>query len=134
MLVEDDTLIQELYQMQLQKEGFEVVVYGDGTQAVEGLRGNTFDIVLLDVMLPGKDGLQILDEMRTMPEHANTKVVMLTNLGNEHVIEKTKQLGALGYIIKADYDPFQVIEKVKGYIAAPAPAQQQTVATPLAQT
>lgn len=118
MLVEDEVFIQELYAMVLKKEGFDVDVFGDGAAATEALKTNAYDMVLLDIMLPGKDGLQVLTEMRAMPEHKTTKVVMLTNLGNEHVIEKTNELGIAGYIIKADNTPSQMIEKIKGLIGA----------------
>lgn len=122
MLVEDEVFIQELYAMVLKKEGFEVDVFGDGAAAVEALKTNAYDLVLLDIMLPGKDGLQILTEMRAMPQHKATKVVMLTNLGNEHVIEKTNELGITGYVIKADNTPSQIVEKLKGFLGTPPAA------------
>jgi DNA-binding response OmpR family regulator len=117
MLVEDEVFIQELYEMVLKKEGFEVEAYSDGNEAVKALQANTYDLVLLDIMLPGKDGLQILTELRAMPNHKDTRVIMLTNLGNEHVMEKTNELGITGYIIKADNTPFQIVEKVKEILA-----------------
>ena len=116
MLVEDEVFIRELYEMVLEKEGYEVEAFADGNEAVAALEKNAYDLVLLDIMLPGKDGIQILTDLRAMPSHKDTKVMMLTNLGNEHVVEKTNTLGISGYVVKADNTPFQIVDRVKAVI------------------
>ena len=102
--------------MVLEKEGYEVEAFADGNEAVAALEKNAYDLVLLDIMLPGKDGIQILTDLRAMPSHKDTKVMMLTNLGNEHVVEKTNTLGISGYVVKADNTPFQIVDRVKAVI------------------
>lgn len=116
MLVEDEVFIRELYEMVLKKEGYEVEAFGDGNEAVAALEKNAYDLVLLDIMLPGKDGIQVLTDLRAMPAHKDTRVMMLTNLGNEHVVEKTNTLGISGYVVKADNTPFQIIDRVKAVL------------------
>lgn len=116
MLVEDEVFIRELYEMVLEKEGYEVEAFADGNEAVAALEKNAYDLVLLDIMLPGKDGIQILTDLRAIPSHKDTKVMMLTNLGNEHVVEKTNTLGISGYVVKADNTPFQIVDRVKAVI------------------
>lgn len=118
LLVEDDIFIQELYHRELQKAGFTVDACANGLDAVKMFEQNDYGLVMLDIMIPGKDGVAVLEEIKKNANttKAATPVVMLTNMGQEDIIEKTKTLGAVGYLIKSEYDPYQVIEEIKKYI------------------
>lgn len=118
LLVEDDVFIQELYTRELKKAGFTVEATGDGDDAIKKIDANDYDLVMLDIMLPGKDGVTILEHLKkhTDPKKAATTALMLTNMGQEEIVTKTTALGAAGYLIKSEYDPFQVIDEVKKYI------------------
>ncbi|MBI1862660.1 response regulator [Candidatus Microgenomates bacterium] len=119
LLVEDDIFILELYQRELVKSGFEVQTCSDGNTALKLVEEKDYDLVMLDIMIPEKDGIAVLTSIKQNPKKKDTKVLMLTNLGQEDIIKKTHDLGAAGYLIKADYNPYQVIEEVKKYIAKP---------------
>ena len=70
------------------------------------------DLILLDIMLPGKDGLKILKDLKETPELKKGPVVVLTNLNSEHIIQEAFKLGADGYLIKSEVNPDKVVEEV----------------------
>jgi CheY-like chemotaxis protein len=113
LLVEDDQFIYEMYTNKLQSEGFEVILAKDGQEAIVKATETKPDLVLLDIVLPKKDGYEVLNEIKNNPDLAEVKVVMLTNLGQPDEIEKGEQSQADAYLIKAHLTPSQIIEKVK---------------------
>lgn len=113
LLVEDEDFIRELYVRQLAKAGFQVKSAVDGTSGLETLKAETFDLLLLDIMLPGMNGLQVLREFKTQNPQSPMITILLTNLGQEAVIKEGFELGAQAYLIKASYTPDQVVSEVK---------------------
>lgn len=113
LLVEDEDFIRELYVRQLTKAGFQVKYAIDGTSGLETLKTETFDLLLLDIMLPGMNGLQLLREFKTNNPKSPMITILLTNLGQEAVIKEGFELGAQAYLIKASYTPDQVVSEVK---------------------
>lgn len=122
LLVEDDNFIREMYQDELQRNGFEVAAYESGEEGVKASQENQFDLVLLDIMLPGINGLEVLKQIKTNPQTKNLKVVILTNLGQETIIKEGFKIGAIGYLIKSSYNPDQIIQEVKRFIEDNSPA------------
>lgn len=118
LLVEDDNFIREMYEDELKRNGFEVAAYESGEEGLKALQQNQFDLVLLDIMLPGMNGLEVLKQIRTNPQNKDLKVVILTNLGQEAVIKEGFKMGAIGYLIKSAYNPDQIIQEVKKFIAS----------------
>ncbi len=120
LIVEDDQYIRELYVEILEEEGFYVEHASDGEDGYQKIFHGGYDLVLLDIMLPKMDGLAILDKIKneTPPMNHNRAVIVLSNLGQETTIAKAMKLGAQGYMIKSDFTPAQVINKVKEYLAA----------------
>ncbi|EKD85453.1 MAG: hypothetical protein ACD_38C00020G0005 [uncultured bacterium] len=113
LLVEDEDFIRELYVRQLSKAGFEVKSAADGQTGLETLKNESFDLLLLDIMLPGMNGLQLLREFKTQNPASTMITILLTNLGQEAVIKEGFELGAQAYLIKASYTPDQVVNEVK---------------------
>lgn len=113
LLVEDEDFIRELYTRQLTKAGFLVKSAIDGQAGLEILKNEIFDLLLLDIMLPGMNGLQLLREFKTHNPNSRMVTILLTNLGQEAVIKEGFELGAQAYLIKASYTPDQVITEVK---------------------
>ena len=135
LLVEDEESIRDLYVRQLTKAGFNVDGVGTGEAALDELKKGQFDILLLDIMLPGINGLQILREFKTMFPNSPAKVIMLTNLGQDTVIKEGFELGANAYLIKASFTPDQVVNEVKNVLAGgqpvnPNPNTQPAPTTP----
>lgn len=113
LLVEDEDFIRDLYLRQLTKSGFLVKAVADGQTALDSLKTETFDLLLLDIMLPGLNGLQVLREFKTQNPSSPMVTILLTNLGQEAVIKEGFELGAQAYLIKASYTPDQVVNEVK---------------------
>src|SRR5688572_8190015 len=113
LLVEDEDFIRELYVRQLTKEGFQVKSAVDGQSGLNTLKSEAFDLLLLDIMLPGINGLQLLREFKTQNPSSPMITILLTNLGQEAVIKEGFELGAQAYLIKASYTPDQVVNEVK---------------------
>jgi DNA-binding response OmpR family regulator len=121
LIVEDDQFLREFYQELLQTEGFFVDVAPDGEIAAQKVHQGGFDLVLLDIMLPKKDGLQILRETKvSAPLLPNKVVVMLTNLGQDAIIKECFSLGASGYMIKSALNPDQVLTEINNYLKVSA--------------
>lgn len=131
LLVEDEDFIRELYVRQLTKEGFQIKSAADGQSGLNALKAESFDLLLLDIMLPGINGLQLLREFKTQNPNSPMITILLTNLGQEAVIKEGFELGAQAYLIKASYTPDQVVIEVKNALAggqatpppSPVPAQ-----------
>ncbi len=119
VLVEDDTFISGMYQTKLASLGFTVEVKEDGEAAWERLAQDPLpDLVLLDIVLPKKDGFEILEGLRKEDRTKNLPVILLTNLGQKPDVERGIKLGADDYIIKAHFTPSEVVEKIKKVLAA----------------
>lgn len=124
LLVEDEDFIRELYTRQLTKAGFAVKSAVDGQAGLNLLKNEQFDLLLLDIMLPGMNGLQLLREFKTQNPTSPMITILLTNLGQEAVIKEGFELGAQAYLIKASYTPDQVVNEVKNALFGnqPTPA------------
>lgn len=117
LIVEDDQFLREFYQELLQAEGYFVDVAADGEIALYKLQNNEYNLALLDLMLPKKDGVQILRDLKIKgPKSPNITIVVLTNLGQDLVIKECFDLGAAGYLIKSALNPDQVLTEVKSYL------------------
>ena len=117
LLVEDEDFIRELYTRQLTKAGFLVKSVADGQAGLALLKTEQFDLMLLDIMLPGMNGLQVLREFKTQNPNSPMITILLTNLGQEAVIKEGFELGAQAYLIKASYTPDQVVNEVKNALS-----------------
>lgn len=121
LIVEDDQFLREFYQELLSTEGYLADVAEDGEVASTKIYQNSYDLILLDIMLPKKDGLQVLKDMRSVPPKTHSgKLVMLTNLGQDTVIKEAFNLGAAGYIIKSAFNPDQVLNEIRNYLKSAA--------------
>ena len=117
LIVEDDQFLREFYQELLQSEGYDVEVAADGEAGLNKLQEGGYSLVLLDILLPKKDGLQILRELKIQaPKNPSKSIVVLTNLGQDAVIKQCFELGAAGYLIKSALNPDQVLSEIKSYL------------------
>lgn len=115
VLAEDDKFISLAYKDGLTRAGFEVVHAADGAQAAEKIRQEKPDIVLLDIIMPEKNGFEVLEEVKKNPETKDIPVIVLSNLGQESDIKKGKELGAYDYFVKSNLSMAEVVEKVNKY-------------------
>ena len=117
LLVEDEEYIRDLYKRQLDLAGLMTDAFGLGNEGLAAAEKNSYDLILLDIMLPDINGLQILQKVKQNPVAKNTPVVLLTNLGQDAVIKQGFELGADGYLVKAAYTPDQIVQEVKNILA-----------------
>lgn len=113
ILVEDDDLIRELYGKELTQAGFEVNGFPTGHAALASMGNNHYDLMLLDIMLPDTNGLEVLRTIKANPATNDLPVLLLTNLGQDSVVKQGFSLGAEGYLMKVSYTPDQIIEEVR---------------------
>ena len=116
LIVEDDIPLYNLYKTELEMKGYEVTNVADGNLAYEAIKTQKPDLVLLDLMLPNKNGLQILEELKGQDETKTIKVIILTNFGNEDNVSKALELGAGDYIMKYNIVPSELSEKVASFL------------------
>lgn len=113
LLMEDETMLSSMYQTKFKNEGLEVVTSLDGEDGLAKARGEQFDVVLVDVIMPKLDGFAVLKELRALPQYKTTPIILLTNLGQEEDMKKGQSLGATDYLVKANFTPSQVAAKIK---------------------
>jgi CheY-like chemotaxis protein len=114
LIVDDDKFLLNMYSIKFSKNNFEVNSAVSGEEALNKIKeGYIPDIILLDIVMPGMDGFQILDNLRKNSIAPNAIIIMLTNQGQLSDIEKAKSFGINGYIIKATTIPSEVVEEVE---------------------
>ncbi|MCR4306027.1 MAG: response regulator [Candidatus Daviesbacteria bacterium] len=116
LIVEDDQFLREFYEELLVAEGYLVDTAPEGETGLSKIQNNSYDLVLLDLMLPKKDGVQILRDLKASPPKSPQTIVVLTNLGQDTIIRECFNLGANGYLIKSALNPDQVLTEVRTYL------------------
>ena len=116
LIVEDDQFIRDIYTDELIKNGFQVDSVGTGKEGLDKLSQNKYDLLLLDIMLPDTNGLEILKQVKQNPATKSLKTILLTNLGQDAVIQQGFELGADKYLIKMSYNPDQIVSEVKMFL------------------
>ena len=113
LIVEDDKFLRELIAKKLIKENFEVSEAIDGEEGIKKVKSEQPDLVLLDLILPGIDGFEVLSKMKEDSSLVSIPVIILSNLGQKEDVEKGLKLGAADYLIKAHFTPGEIIDKIK---------------------
>ena len=113
LIVEDDKFLRELIIRKLSEEEFDVVEAVDGEDGIKKIKEEKPDLVLLDLILPGIDGFEVLSKMKENSSLSSIPVIILSNLGQREDVERGMKLGAVDYLVKAHFTPGEIIEKVK---------------------
>ena len=116
LLVEDDKFITKAYVDGLSRTGFVVTAASDGNQALIALKQDKPDLVLLDLIMPEKNGFETLAEIKADESLKDIPVVVVSNLGQDSDIVEAKKLGAIDYLIKSDYSIDEVAKKIRQYL------------------
>lgn len=117
LIIEDDPLMSRMYQKIFSFENYEVEMAHDGVEGLEKARTIKPTLILLDIMMPKMNGLQVLAKLKTDPDTKSIPVVMLTNLAGTSDAESALTHGAVKYIIKSEFEPKQVANMVKEILA-----------------
>lgn len=117
LLIEDDKFLSGILIKRLQDAEFEARLSETATDALNLLKREKVDLILLDLILPGMNGFDFLKEIKTKnPELTEIPVIVLSNLGQDEEINRAKQLGAKNFLIKAHYTTKEIIEKIKEFL------------------
>lgn len=116
LLIEDDPFLLNMYATKFELENFEVVVADDGEKGIKLSSSENPDIILLDIMLPKKDGFEVLKAIKAVDVTKNIPVILLTNLSQKNEIERGMSMGANDFLIKAHFMPSEVVDKIKKII------------------
>jgi len=116
LIIEDDEFFRELIAKKLHNSGFEFSMSINGRDGIEKVKEEKPGLVFLDVLLPDVDGFEVLSKIREDKEISSTPVIILSNLGQKEDLDRGLKLGATDYLIKAQIDIDEIIEKIKKYI------------------
>jgi CheY-like chemotaxis protein len=117
LLIEDDVAAAEMYRLRLVADGYSVVIGRDGKEGLRMAVHEAPDFIYLDLRLPGLDGFEVLESLRSSPETMHIPVIILTNYGEPELRERGMKLGALEFLVKSDTTPAQLAESVERAIA-----------------
>jgi len=113
LVVEDDRFLRELISRKLLGVGYNVVEAVDGEDGIRKIKEEKPDLVLLDLILPGADGFEVLSKTKADPLVSSIPIIILSNLGQKEDVERGLKLGAVDYLIKAHFTPGEIVEKIK---------------------
>ncbi|MBI3261104.1 response regulator [Candidatus Berkelbacteria bacterium] len=116
LIVEDDDALAGLYQERLEKEGYEVSRANNGQAGMDMAMAELPDLVLLDILMPQRGGLGVLQSLKTWTETKHIPVIIMTALPSEEHRQEGMRLGASAYFNKAQTTPQQIVEEIKKYI------------------
>jgi len=112
-IVEDDKFLQKILTTKFAKEGFDVRAAFDGEEALKIISADPPDLILLDLILPKLSGFEVLTELKTRSATKDVPVIILSNLGQDEDKSRAKDLGAVEFMVKADFSINEVVVKVK---------------------
>lgn len=127
LLVDDDLTLREMYSEQLKAEGFEVITAKDGEEALAQAKENRPNIILLDIMMPKINGLDVLKQLKEGSETKDIPVIVLTALIQDRERMESITRGADDYIVKSEIMPGEVIEKIKAVLERPKDKEEGQV-------
>lgn len=114
VIADDEAFIRQAYQDGLGRAGFEVHVAVDGEDALKVIKENPPDLILLDLIMPKKNGFEVLKELKADEQLRTIPVIVLSNLSQVTDEKEVRNLGAADFLVKSDYSLKQMIEKIKG--------------------
>ena len=112
-IVEDDKFLRELITRKLTEEGYKISDSIDGEEGIKKIKKENPKLILLDLILPGIDGFNVLSQLKNNSKLSHIPVIILSNLGQREDVEKGLKLGAVDYLIKAHFTPGEIVEKIK---------------------
>ena len=122
LIIEDDKFLRELMVRKLESEqGFEILSAIDGESGLKAMKERKPDTVLLDLILPGMGGFDVLAKMKEDVALAGVPVIILSNLGQQEDVDRGLQLGAVDFMVKAHFTPNEIVEKIRQVLAKAEP-------------
>ncbi len=119
LIAEDDLALQSALRDTIRKKGYEVIVANNGQEALDAVSVQKPDLILLDIMMPVKDGLETLEQLKSDPETRAIPVLILTNYGYGFLRENAQYGGAVDYLIKSDDSLHVILDKIYAILPPP---------------
>lgn len=116
VIVEDDKFLRDLIAQKVLKEGHQVVEAVNGEEGILKIKEEKPDLVLIDLILPGIDGFEVLRQVKENSGTSAIPVVILSNLGQKDDVERGMKLGAADYLVKAHFTPGEILAKIKAIL------------------
>jgi len=116
LIIEDEELLYNLLSKKLITGGYDVSISEDGQKGLDSMKKDIPDLVLLDIIMPNKNGFEVMEEMQKDERLKNIPIIIISNSGQPVEIDKAKNLGAKDWLVKTDFEPLEVIKKVKKQI------------------
>mgnify|MGYP001608796734 FL=1 len=113
LIIEDEAHLQDVFKEIFESEGYEYVFAYDGETGIKMAENESPDFIILDLILPKKDGFEVLQELKNNPKTSKIPMAVLSNLEGSHDIEKVFSLGVSNYFVKSRYTPQEISEKIK---------------------
>ena len=117
LIVEDDSFVLDIYQTKLSQEGYTVIEARNGVEGMKKLEKEKPDLILLDIVMPYMDGIEVLKKRKENDDLKKIPVILLTNLSQKEEINVGLGLGANDYLIKSHFTPSEVMEKIRIYLS-----------------
>lgn len=115
LIIEDEEFLVEMYKTKFEMENFQVISAFSSEQAIDILKKNIPDLILLDILLPRKSGITFLEEIRQIKNISKIPVIIFSNYDDPVTRDKAKRLGIKDYLIKTNFTPKQLLTKIKKY-------------------
>ena len=112
LIIEDEVILLNLLRKKLINQGYDVFVAQDGDVGIKKIREVMPDLILLDIVMPKIDGYEVLEEVKKDDELKSIPVIIISNSGQPVEIERIKELGAIDWLIKTEFDPQEIVDKV----------------------
>ncbi len=113
LLIEDEEMLANMYEVKFKNEGYDLVKALDGSQGLDLAKTIKPNFILLDIIMPKMDGFSVLKALKEDPTTKDIPVMLLTNLGQDEDVKRGNELGAVGYLVKANITPSEVVAAVK---------------------
>lgn len=117
-IIEDDIVIAQMYRIKCETAGYEVETAGDGVTGLALIDDFKPDVILLDLMMPNMNGLEMLSKLRNLPDGRDAKVIVLTNMGDSETATKVYKMAATDYLVKAEMTPSEVIDRIERLLSS----------------
>lgn len=112
LLVEDEEIMIDLLQKKLTQEGYEISVARDGEEGLKAMKEEKPDLILLDIIMPKMGGFEVMEEMQKNKELKEIPIIVISNSGQPVELSRAQKLGAKDWLIKTEFDPQEVLDKV----------------------
>jgi len=113
IIIEDEETLLNLLDKKLNQEGYSVDIARNGEEGLEKIRNNRPDLILLDIIMPKMGGFEVMEILKKDKELNTIPIIIISNSGQPVELDRAKELGVVDWLIKTDFDPQEVVDKVK---------------------